>query len=196
MKEIVSRGHDVGLHASYDAFACSKRLANELKVLAKATQSVGLVRQDWSCRNHYLRLSVPNTWKAQAEARITADWTLGYAETPGFRAGTACAFQAFDVVEGKRINVMVHPLVLMDISLMSSHYARSSAEQIVERVRSLWIRIKRHGGEFVLLWHNSSLVTRSEHAICDSVLDVLSDSVKGNGNSGGRNTCLHTSKLT
>ena len=61
----------------------------------------------------------------------------------------------FDVLNRRMMNVLQRPLLIMDVTLkdymkLSPKEALSACEELMDEVRS-------HAGEFLVLWHNSSL---------------------------------------
>ena len=48
-------------------------------------------------RQHYLRLSIPETYQNLIDLDIEEDYTMGYAKTVGFRASTCTPFYFYDL---------------------------------------------------------------------------------------------------
>lgn len=84
------------------------------------------------------------------------DWdsTLGYPEAEGFRCGICREFPVFNFLTRKMLNLREKPLLAMDVTL--AHYRQYSPEAAFEKLQLLRRQVEKHGGEFVLLWHNSS----------------------------------------
>lgn len=149
LNRIAARGHIIGFHPSREAWADAGAFQRELTSLRKAApQPVVTGRQ------HYLCFQAPETWRRWAEAGMTWDSTLGYPEAEGFRCGICCEFQVFDALARKRLPLREKPLIAMDITL--AQYRKYTSQQAFERLASLRTTVRKHGGEFVLLWHNSS----------------------------------------
>lgn len=157
LHEIASRGHHVALHGSYLSWRDPERLRGEWDTLADATSTLpaGVVRR--AVRQHFLRLEPGSTWRTQAEAGLEEDASYGYPEAPGYRAGTARSFAAYDVSGGGQLPLRVSPLHVMDASLIE--YLRLDERSARARVLELSRRTRRYGGTLSVLWHNSSLET-------------------------------------
>jgi len=143
-------GHSIGLHPSYDAGQDEAYIAAERSALEQVTgQAITASRQ------HYLRFSVPETWRRLAAAGIREDSTAGYAAEPGFRCGTCKPFPVFDVVKREVLDLIERPLLVMDVSLR--WYKQLAIPGALALCREIKDQVRKHDGEFVFLWHNSNL---------------------------------------
>ncbi len=150
MKKIARRGHVIGFHPSYEAFADEEKFRSELASL-RAVSPLPVS----SGRQHYLRFSVPRTWQMWAGAGLLVDSSLGYPEMPGFRCGICREFPVFDFLQRKTLPLREKPLIAMDVSL--AQYQKNTPEEALRILNSLRHEVRKHQGEFTLLWHNSSL---------------------------------------
>lgn len=150
MEKIARRGHRIGFHPSYEAFENDAAFRAELDSLRRVSPLPVV-----SGRQHYLRFSVPQTWRGWAHAGLETDSTLGFAEAPGFRCGTCHSFPVFDVQARELLPLREQALVAMDVSF--ALYRQDTPRQASELLETLRSQVKKHGGEFTLLWHNSSL---------------------------------------
>jgi hypothetical protein len=150
MEQMISRGHRIGVHPSYDTYLDTSRIIHEKKAVES---SAGVAIS--SSRQHYLRFAVPETWKRLSAAGITEDSTLGYAAEPGFRCGTCKPYPVFDIHQREQLALIEKPLLIMDVSFRM-YKNLSIAESIVlcEKIKE---QVKKHHGELVILWHNSNL---------------------------------------
>jgi hypothetical protein len=80
---------------------------------------------------------------------------MGYADVPGFRAGTAHPFKWFDVERNEVTSLMVHPIIVMDSTLRN--YQQLDALEAMEVISQLKSEVKNTGGDFVSLWHNETV---------------------------------------
>lgn len=110
---------------------------------------------------HYLRWEMPTTLYGWEEAGMSYESTLGYADIPGFRCGTCFEYPGFDPVNRTRLKVRVRPLIVMECSVISDEYlGLGNSEKAINIISHLKARVKRLGGAFTLLWHNSRLTTK------------------------------------
>jgi len=150
IENISARGHVIGFHPSYEAFDQPDIFNRELESLRRITP-----QPVWTGRQHYLRFAVPSTWRVWEQAGMAWDSTMGYPEHPGFRCGICQDFPVFDIEQRKILNLREKPLIAMDVTL--ALYRGWSPEQAYQVLMQLRHQVEKHDGEFVLLWHNSSL---------------------------------------
>jgi hypothetical protein len=166
----------VGLHGSYTASEVPGRIADEREVLRRRT---GHAVRDH--RFHYLRHRPVDAWPELAEAGMRSDASLGYAEQPGFRAGTTHPYRAWDHEADAPLDLVVIPLALMDATFDERYMGigagwagRRLAAQLVDRVREL-------GGSASLLVHNDRLCNAAYPGWTKLYADVLEQVRDGGG---------------
>lgn len=149
IRKIADRGHKIGFHPSYEAFDSQEVFERELASLRKISPV-----EISSGRQHYLRFDAPKTWQMWEAAGLQEDCTLGYPEAEGFRCGICHDFPVFDIKQRKMLNLREKPLLAMDITLaLYRSYTPEKASAILSELRS---EVEKHGGDFTILWHNSS----------------------------------------
>jgi len=158
IKDIHSRGHNIGLHPSYNSYLRPEQIKSELYRMQKLLDDLGIFQDTLGGRMHYLRWKQPITMKACADAGMSYDSTLGYADRPGFRCGTCYEYPAFDPVSQEQLKLRIRPLVLMEGTIIESAYLglgiTETAEQKMRHIKRVCQLV---GGNFEVLWHNSSL---------------------------------------
>lgn len=148
VKRVASR-HRVGIHPSYQSNQNTTKLRQEIDRLAKLT-GAPVTRS----RQHFLKLSLPHTFRHLLAEGIADDYTLGYADDIGFRAGIAAPFNWYDLLREAPTSLTLHPFAAMDVTLLK--YLGHDAEEAFGHVQNMMDTLKSTGGTFVLLWHNSS----------------------------------------
>ena len=108
-------------------------------------------------RHHFLTWREPDHGAAIAAAGIRWDTTLGYADVAGFRLGVCRPVRLFDPIERRPLGIEEHPLIVMDCTLDRADYMNLGEEAAFDCVRRLADATRRHDGEFVCLWHNTTL---------------------------------------
>lgn len=108
-----------------------------------------------SARQHWLLLRMPDTYRAWESAGIMYDYTMGYPDEPGFRAGMARPFAFYDLSRERRTLLTVVPFQVMDGTLRQ--YCHLTPEASIAVIRSLVNATRQVGGLFVSVWHNTSL---------------------------------------
>lgn len=149
IQEIAQYG-EIGIHPGYDSYTRSNTLAQEISRL-----SAVLGKPVTSSRQHFLRLRIPETYSLLVEQRIQEDYTMGYAETTGFRMGTARKTAWFDLRTNEITELMLQPFCYMDGTL--NEYLKLSPEQALNEVRELKAMVNQYGGTFSFIWHNETL---------------------------------------
>ncbi|MCF8236876.1 MAG: polysaccharide deacetylase family protein [Saprospiraceae bacterium] len=140
----------IGLHPSYGSMDHPAQLEMECERFASITGSRPI-----RSRQHYLRARLPQTYRALLSCGIQEDWTMGYADQPGFRAGTAHSFLWFDLEKNKTSALRIYPFQVMDATLL--HYLRLSAPEAKQLIRALWLDVQKTGGDLTTLAHNNSI---------------------------------------
>ena len=138
-----------GIHPSHLSNDNPAILCKEIKELTAIT-GYPPVRS----RQHYLRLRFPGTYRLLTEHGIQEDYTLGWPEAPGFRAGTATPFKFYDIEKDEATSLTIYPLHIMDGSLRD--YLQLQPDEAVSHACRIVDRIKDVSGTLVTLWHNES----------------------------------------
>ncbi len=147
--------NSVGIHPSYHSLNKKSIILKEKQRLEElADRKISISRQ------HYLRFSLPETYRVLAECGIENEYSMGYADYVGYRAGTATSFTWFDLEKNEETNLTVHPFAVMDISL--KNYMQQTPEQAIETIQKLNAPLLENGGTFMSLWHNESLSNKGE----------------------------------
>lgn len=149
IKEIISRGHIIGLHPSYNCYNDVELLKSEKLKLESAT---GIEIKE--VRQHFLRMEQPTTFVNQELCGFKSDSSLGYVEDIGFRCGICNEFPIFDFLSGKQLKLIEKPLIVMEGSLIK--YKKLKPVDALIEIKAIIDCVKKHNGEFVFLWHNTS----------------------------------------
>jgi hypothetical protein len=158
MRRIHERGHEIGLHPSYDTYLNSSAMQIEAKRLRQVCAEERIRQESWGGRMHYLRLSIPETLRAWASVGMDYDSSLGYADQPGFRCGTCHEYFGFDPVAGESLQIRIRPLVAMEGTVLNKKYlGLRDASEALAKFLHLKKSCQEVGGNFSLLWHNSEL---------------------------------------
>ena len=153
--ESICSKYKTGLHPSYFAADNYALLKSEMGRLSSI-----LGREITISRFHFLRLKIPVSYKILLKAGILEDYTMGFPEEPGFRAGIARPFMFYDLSEEKQTGLRIVPLQVMDSTLYQ--YRRLDARSGEEVIMNLIAETRKAGGLFVSLWHNTSLIENPE----------------------------------
>jgi len=141
---------DVGIHPSYASAGNPAVLEKEISRLAAI-----LHRDITKSRQHFLRLELPLTYRNLINCDILEDYTMGYAEEPGFRASICTPYYFYDLDLDTQTPLRIFPFALMDGTL--NDYMDLTPAQASEVITQLIKEVKAVGGTFISLWHNSTL---------------------------------------
>jgi hypothetical protein len=140
---------EVGIHPSYASSENPLKLKKEIARLAYILhQEIHLSRQ------HFLRLSVPETYQRLIERDITDDYTMGYADFTGFRASICSPYFFYDLDLEIETPLRLHPFAVMDGTLKD--YLQLKPEDAMNVISPLITEVKSLKGEFISVWHNES----------------------------------------
>lgn len=141
---------ELGIHPSY--FAAN----NPSTIEDEKTCAEKIIKHPISySRQHYLRFQVPDTFQSLIKTGISNDYSMGYAEHVGFRAGTCMPFQFFDLTQNQTTSLTLHPISVMDTTM---RYAmKLKPEDARKKLEQLMVSVKNVNGEFISVWHNSNL---------------------------------------
>ena len=145
-----SKGHEIGIHPTYDCWQDTKLLEKQ-KNLLEENAEIKITK----CRQHWLRFSWEKTWQTQSEAGIKEDSTLMFNDRPGFRNSSCITWKPWCTNYNKPSDVLSTGSVLMDSHLYDyENLDFSSRTKIIRR----WTReINETLGECYLLWHPQTL---------------------------------------
>ena len=140
----------VGLHPSYGSNFNYKALIKEADGFSQLIG--GKVEKS---RQHFLKLTLPETYRNLMKIGIKEDYTMGFASKPGFRAGTCTSFHFYDLENEEQTLLKIFPFQVMDGTL--NQYMKLNPEQAEEKIRKIVNSVKLVNGTFISLWHNESV---------------------------------------
>jgi len=139
----------MGIHTSYAAHDNPKQAAIERQRLDAI-----LHRKTKRNRYHFLRLTLPKSYDNLIDNDILHDYTMGYAEEPGFRAGTGSPYPFYNLENDCETPLTIHPFVIMDTTL--KRYKGMDLQAVRDTYRQFLDAIKAVEGHCCCLWHNQN----------------------------------------
>lgn len=162
LRRVHERGHEIGLHPGYGSFRRPEAIAEQFRTLRETCWQLGIEQETWGGRQHFLQWENPVTWQAWDDAGLDYDATLTYSDRAGFRTGVCIEHPVFNLRTRRRLRLRERPLVAMEGALLGGVARRRHAEATLLALRA---QCRRVGGDFTLLWHNSSLLSRRDREL-------------------------------
>ena len=160
VQTVQSMGGTIGLHTSYLAGIHPELIAEEKARLEEVCHATVTCN-----RHHFLSWrEVEHGWYLK-DAGIEEDYSLGFADAAGFRLGVCHPVPLFDPIRLRPFGITEHPLIVMDCTLDEERFMGLDETEAFTYCCELIRQTRKHGGEFVILWHNSGLAegSRSYH---------------------------------
>jgi hypothetical protein len=151
----IAARHKCGVHPSFFAAEKFQLLETELTRLRSITG-----KEITSSRYHFLRLFMPDSYLRLIRLGITEDYSMGFPDEPGFRAGIARPYFFYNLSEEKQTGLKIVPFQVMDGTLFQ--YRKLDTESAKKIIFMLINETRRVGGLFVSLWHNTTLLATPE----------------------------------
>lgn len=140
----------IGIHPSFSSNSKTEMLSVEINRLSKITH-----KEITKSRQHFLKLKLPDTYRRLIELDIKDDYTMGFANELGFRAGTSMPFNFYDLDNESEANLRIHPFVAMEATL--KYYNKVRPDQAMDYLKPVIDEVKKVDGTFISLWHNETL---------------------------------------
>ena len=147
--------YKTGLHPSFYT-AGNSALVNAEALRLKAILGKEIILS----RFHYIRLFMPQSYRDIHNAGISEDYSMGYPDEPGFRAGIARPYYFYDVSEDQQTSLKIIPFQVMDVTFCN--YKNLDPVASKEVILVLMNETRKVGGLFVSIWHNTSLLDNPE----------------------------------
>lgn len=146
--------YDIGIHPSWQSGDKPELIKEEMGVLENLTSTKII-----SSRQHFIRLTLPQTFRYLVETGIKEDFSMGYGSINGFRASVASPFYWYDLEREEKTELLLYPFCYMDAN--SFFEQKNSAQQALEEMRQYYKTVKEVDGLLITLWHNTFLGTES-----------------------------------
>lgn len=157
---------EAGLHPSYYSSTRPEKFLEEKEKLEKISG-----HSIFKSRQHFLKFNLPDTYLQLQTIGIREDYSMGFANNSGFRAGTSQPFYFYDVKNEEVTNVKVFPITYMEGSYLESHTPIEAQEKMLELLKE----VKNVNGTFISIWHNHTL--SDDYAEWKEVHDVMLEKI-------------------
>lgn len=140
----------MGIHPGYNAVDRPQQVDEEIKRLDSI-----LHRPTVRSRYHFLRLRLPLSYRLLEHAGIRDDYSMGFADVVGFRAGISVPYPFYDLERDHENHLTIHPFCVMDTTLKK--YLHMTPEEGLAEYRRIIDRVREVDGTFCCIVHNQNL---------------------------------------
>jgi hypothetical protein len=154
IKSIADRA-EVGIHPSFNSNKKAEKIELEIDRLSDIVH-----REITKSRQHFLILHFPKTYRNLIDLDITDEYSMGYAQETGFRAGICTPFNYYDLDLETATKLKIHPFTVMDATL--KYYMKITPDEAIEHVKQMVQEVKAVNGIFISLWHNETLSEKDQ----------------------------------
>jgi hypothetical protein len=152
LMKTLGKRYSMGIHPSYGSHKNAGILKAEIEILESNIQ-----KSITQSRQHYIKFSLPETYEILISQGIQEDYSMGYASSNGFRAGTSNSFLWYNLKDENVTSLRVHPFAFMEAT--NKFYLKQNPQTAWEDLERLWHAVKKVNGTFISIWHNYILGT-------------------------------------
>jgi hypothetical protein len=136
---------NVGLKASYFAL-------DDVSILKKEKLKLeGIINSEIKgVRHSFSKLNLPKSYRNLIDLEINQDFSMGYIDTLGFRAGTCTPFQWYDLDHEVQTPLRINPYHCLDYALLKYNSQLDKSEHLQKLIEE----IKAVNGTFIPVFHN------------------------------------------
>jgi hypothetical protein len=147
----------VGLHPSWQTGDDEELFESELEWMEDVTG-----RAIIHSRQHYIRFTLPDTFRTLTNLGIQKEFSMGYGTINGFRASVCSSFYWYDLEKDDPTTLMLYPFCFMDAN--AYYEQKFTPQQAYTELMQYYSTVKKLNGMLVTVWHNSILGTDSAFA--------------------------------
>jgi len=147
-----SENYQLGVHPSWQSNEKPGLIKKEISTIEKITK-----RKILNSRQHFVKFTLPATFRLLIDAGIQQDFSMGYGSINGFRASVASSFYWYDLEKEQATGLKLYPFCYMEAN--SFYEQHHSPELALEEMLHYYHVIKEVNGILVTIWHNTFLGT-------------------------------------
>ncbi|MFC0604717.1 polysaccharide deacetylase family protein [Winogradskyella pulchriflava] len=160
---------NVGIKVSYFAL-------EDIAILKKEKQKMeAIINTDLKAVRHsFSKLNLPQSYRNLVELEINQDFTMGYIDTLGFRAGTCTPFQFYDLDYEVQTPLQINPYHCLDFALLKYQSELDKKEHL----QKLIDEVKAVNGTFTAIFHNYTFSNLSRWESYRSLFNLILESAE------------------
>ena len=169
--QTISSKYSVGLHPSWASGDIPSLLTKEKTTLEQITH-----QHITHSRQHFIRFTLPSTYRKLMALGLTNDYSMGYGSINGFRASIATSYYWYDLKSEEKTKLLIHPFCFMDAN--SYYEQKLSPEAALHELMHYYNVVKSVNGKMITIWHNNFLGNAEEFAGWKEIYHKFIDSIK------------------
>lgn len=150
--EYYASSYKVGLHPSWQSGDKQELLQQELNWIERVADKAII-----HSRQHYIRFTLPHTFRQLMEVGLQKDFSMGYGTINGFRASVCSSYYWYDLQEEATTPLILYPYCFMDANAF--YEQGHSPKEAYAELMQLYEQVKKLNGMHISIWHNSFLGT-------------------------------------
>ncbi len=147
-----SNRYSIGIHPSWQSGDDPDKLKFEILKLGHIAG-----KQILASRHHFIRFTLPHTYRLLIDSGIESDFSMGYGSINGFRASVATPFYWYDLEKEEQAKLLLYPFCFMEAN--SFFEQKFSPQQAFEELQHYYGIVKSVKGTLITIWHNTFLGT-------------------------------------
>jgi len=169
LRELVAyhaAGYRLGIHPSWGSGDQDRFLREEIEWMEQVTD-----RSITRSRQHYIRFTLPHTYRRLLFYGIDQEFSMGYGSINGFRASVASSFYWYDLQREEETTMRIFPFCFMDAN--ARYEQNFTPSQAMTELMHYYYHIRKVNGLMVTIWHNNFLGTDPAFAGWREVYEVF-----------------------
>jgi len=159
---------EVALKASYFAIENLSLLKEEKKCLEDTINT-----ELFASRFSYSKISLPESYRNLVQLEINEDYTMGYTNKVGFRAGSCTPFLFYDLDYEVKTPLKIYPFQLMDFALLKTKSLLDKKKVLNDIINE----IKNVNGVFIPVFHNYTFSNSNKWSGFKDLFNLILNSV-------------------
>ena len=157
----------IGLKASYFA------LDNSAILKTEKLRMESIINQDLCASRHsYSKLNLPESYRNLVELEVPEDFTMGYINQIGFRAGTCTPFLFYDLDYEIQTPLRINTYHVLDYALLKYQSLLDKKMHLNQIINA----VKKVNGEFVPVFHNYTFGAKETWKDYKELFNIILDS--------------------
>jgi len=159
----------IGIHPSFGSTGRPGQVKVEINRLSRITH-----REVVNSRQHFSMLKFPDTYRTLLELGIQHDYSMGYTNHNGFRAGICHSFYWYDLDDELETGLLIHPFCLSETTLRFRENATIETAAVL--AKPYIDEVKKYKGRLVTIFHNDTMGSAADwlgwHVVYEDIIKL------------------------